>query len=156
MGVELRLHGNCYRRHSGELELKKNLVTDVAVIKLFPGITNEQILGMVPPRTKGVVIEGYGAGNIPIGEDGIQQSISEIIDQDIIVVINTQCIWGGVEYFRYAGGAFTKDKGALTSNDMTPEAAVIKLMWVLGQTDDRAEIVDLYQRNLVGELTESH
>lgn len=153
VGIDLRLREHCYRRHSDPLILKNELIKDVAVIKLFPGISNEHVLNMVPPRTKGVVIEGYGGGNIPLGKNGIQDAIATIINQDIVVVINTQCMYGGVEYGRYIGGAFAKKQGALSSHDMTSEAAIVKLMWVLGQTENREEIAELYERNLVGELT---
>lgn len=156
LGVDLRLSGNCYRRHESQFEIKSNLVTDVAVIKLFPGITNEHVLGMVPPRTQGVIIESYGAGNIPLGKNGIEQAVEEILNQDIVVAIDTQCMYGEVEYHRYAGGSFIKSKGALSCGDMTKEASVIKMMWVLGQTEDKANIQELYEKNIIGELTERH
>lgn len=155
IGLGLRLSSSVKRRHDGALELHTRLVKDVVVISLFPGITNEHILGMVPPRTKGIVIEGYGAGNIPLGPDsGIEESISNIADQDIVVVIDTQCMYGGVEYGRYVGGAFARRHGALSSRDMTAEAAITKLMWVLGQTEKHSEIKQLYETNLAGELSE--
>ncbi len=154
LGVDLRLSDHCKPLHSGTPTLKTNLVTDIAVIKLFPGITNEHLLGMVPPRTKGVIIESYGTGNIPLGNSGIQESIEEILNQDIVIAISTQCLYGEVEYNRYAGGYLAKSKGALSCRDMTKEAGVIKMMWVLGQTEEHAEIQRLYEKNVVGELTE--
>jgi len=154
MGVEIRLADHCIYRRTLGLQLKTNLVTEVAVIKLFPGITNEFILGMVPPRTKGVIIEAYGAGNIPLGDDGVQEAIGTIMSQDIVTVIGTQCVYGSVEYERYQGGYFAKSRGALSAQDMSSEAALIKLMWVLAQSQDYKEIRKLYETNLVGELTE--
>lgn len=156
LGVELRLADHCLYRRKQTLTLQPDLVNEVVVIKIFPGITNELVLGMVPPRTKGVVIEAYGSGNIPLGKEGIQEAIENIIGQDIVVVITTQCFYGRVEYERYQGGYFAKSHGALSAQDMTTEAAVIKLMWVLAQTKDFEKIKKLYHTNLVGELTELH
>lgn len=154
LGVELRLADHCLHRRTQRLKLQTDLVTDVAVIKIFPGITNEHVLGMVPPRTKGVVIEAYGSGNIPLGQVGIQEAIAQIVQQDIVTVIATQCIHGAVEYERYQGGYFAKVHGALSAQDMTTEAALIKLMWILAQTHDFEKIKELYRQNLAGELTE--
>lgn len=154
MGIELRFGDHCIERHNQPLNLRTNLVTDVAYIKLFPGITNSHILGMVPARTKGVVVEAYGAGNIPLGNNGIQEALQNIIEHDIATVIATQCVYGSVEYQRYQGGYFAKTHGALSAQDMTSEAAIIKLMWALAQTDNFEEIRHLYHKNLAGELTE--
>jgi L-asparaginase len=154
LSTELKFADHAIFRRTEHLELRTNLVTHVAFIKIFPGITNEFILGMVPPRTKAVILDAYGTGNFPIGEDGIQQAINEISQQGIITVIATQCIYGAVEYEKYQGGFFAKQHGALSANDMTSEAALIKLMWVLGQSSDYETIKRLYHTNLVGELTE--
>ncbi|MBI4407774.1 MAG: asparaginase [Candidatus Kerfeldbacteria bacterium] len=154
LGAELRLADHCMVRRSKQVQLQTDLVTDVAFIKIFPGITNAFILGMVPPRTRGVIFEAYGTGNFPLGDEGIQEAMENIISQGIPTVISTQCIYGGVEYERYQGGWFAKSRGAITAQDMTSEAALIKLMWCLGQSSDDKEIKRLYQTNVVGELTE--
>lgn len=154
IGTELRVADHVIVRRSKELQMQTNLVTDVAVIKVFPGITNQFILGMIPTRTRGVILEAYGTGNFPLGDEGIQEAIDTIIKQGIIMVIGTQCVYSGVEYEQYQGGFFAKERGALTAQDMTSESALIKLMWCLGQSSDFDEIQQMYQRNLVGELTE--
>lgn len=154
VGAELRLADHCIVRRSKELQVQTHLVTDVAVIKVFPGITNQFILGMIPTRTRGVILEAYGTGNFPLGDEGIQDAVDTIIKQGIVMVISTQCVYGSVEYEQYQGGFFAKERGALTAQDMTSEAALIKLMWCLGQSSDWDEVRDLYQRSLVGELTE--
>lgn len=154
VGTGLRLADHCIIRRSKELQIQTNLVTDVAVIKVFPGITNQFILGMIPTRTRGVILEAYGTGNFPLGDEGIQDAVDTIIKQGIVMVVGTQCVYGSVEYEQYQGGFFAKEHGALSAQDMTNEAALIKLMWCLGQSSDLDEVRDLYQRNLVGELTE--
>jgi len=151
--IKLSFSKHCQPRHHQSPQLKAHLVKEVVLITLFPGITNEHILGMVPPRTKGVVIAGYGAGNIPLGLGGIEEAITTIINHDITVVISTQCLYSGVSDSRYVGGAFIKKLGALSAQDMTTEAALIKLMWVLAQTSQASEIHRLYETNLRGELT---
>ncbi len=152
--AELELSDQRFIAHNKPLELRTNIITDVTVIKLFPGISNEHVLGMVPPRTKGLVIEAYGSGNIPLGQEGIQDSLEQIADQDIMIAIDTQCIYGGVQYNKFAGGHFAKSRGALSTHDLTAEASIMKLMWVLGQTEEHSEIQRIYEDNLVGELTE--
>lgn len=154
--ISLELSDDRFHCHDRPLELRANLVTDAVVIKLFPGITNEHVLGMVPPRTKGVVIEGYGAGNIPLGADGIQDALQHIAAQDIMIAIDTQCMYGGVQYDLFAGGSYAKSLGAMTTHDMTAEASIMKMMWILGQTEEHEEVQKLYEHNLVGELTQEH
>lgn len=155
LGRELRFADHCItRRSQGGVELHTNLVTNIAYIKIFPGITNEFFLGMLPARTQAVIIEAYGTGNFPLGPNGIQEAIANISQQGILTVISTQCIYGSVEYERYQGGFFAKQHGAISALDMTSEAALIKMMWVLGQTSDYDQIRSLYHTNIVGELTE--
>lgn len=154
VGATTHLSDRCIVRRSKTLQVEAELVTHVAVIKIFPGINNEFILGMIPPRTQGVIFEAYGTGNFPLGNEGIQEGLENVVKQGIVTVITTQCLYGGVEYEQYQGGYFAKQLGALSAQDMTSEAALIKLMWCLGQTSDYDEITRLYHTNLVGELTE--
>lgn len=151
--VTRELSKDRFLTHDEPVTLKTNIVTDVVVIKLFPGITNEHVLGMVPPRTKGIVIEAYGSGNVPLGNEGIQESLQQIASQDILISIDTQCMYGGVRYGLFAGSHFAKTLGALSTHDMTAECAIMKLMWVLGQSNQLDEIKRLYESDLRGELT---
>ncbi|MDD3145953.1 MAG: asparaginase [Candidatus Riflebacteria bacterium] len=133
--------------------LRAFLNENVALLPVYPGIKPE-IIDFLAKTHKGIVLEGYGAGNIPTGENGLIPAISASIAAGIPVVVCTQCIVGSTEMELYQVGRAALDAGAIPAMDMTPETAMVKLMWVLGQTGDIATIDSMMQKSFVGELHE--
>jgi L-asparaginase/archaeal Glu-tRNAGln amidotransferase subunit D len=97
---------------------------------------------------KGLVIEGTGLGHV--SSEWIPQ-----LKADIPIVITSQCIYGRVCDRVYGTGREMLKAGVIEGEDMLPETALTKLMWVLGQTDDLEEVRSLMQKNIVGEITRS-
>lgn len=126
---------------------------NVAMMPVYPGIKPE-IIDYLAKNHDGIVIEGYGAGNIPTGEKSLIPSISSAIQKNIPVVVCTQCIVGSTEMELYQVGRAALDVGAIPAMDMTPEATLVKLMWVLAQTNDISTIESMMQKCFVGELHE--
>jgi L-asparaginase len=89
---------------------------------------------------RGVVLEAYGAGNVPHLENSLVPVIAEATARDVPVVVVSQCARGAVELGRYGGSAAAGASGALGAGEMTAEAAVTKLMVALGRAGDRGRV----------------
>ncbi len=126
---------------------------NVAMLPVYPGIKPE-VIEYLAGSHDGIVIEGYGAGNIPTGDKSLIPVIAAAIARGVPVVVCTQCIVGSTEMELYQVGRAALDAGAIPAMDMTPETTMVKLMWVLGQTRDIATIDSMMQKCFVGELHE--
>ena len=98
-------------------------------------------------------IEAYGIGGIPFLKHDFIGALDKVIQNGMTVVVGTQCRYEGTKMDVYETGKRAMDIGALEARDMTGEAALTKLMWILGMTEDIKEIRDYYAINMAGELT---
>ncbi len=141
------------RDTSPELRIATKLCEEVAIIKLFPGLKPEILKAMLAaPGLKAVVLETYGAGNAPT-EEWFLATLREAIDRGIIILNITQCAGGAVSMELYETGLRLQECGVVCGYDMTTEAAVTKLMYVLGMDCSDAEKKALLKRPLRGEFT---
>ena len=125
----------------------------VAVLKLFPGITPEVVRAVLHCEgLRGVIIETYGSGNAPT-ETWFIEALQEAVERGIIIVDVTQCKAGSVKLKQYAVSCDMARIGVVSGGDMTIEAAVTKFMWLLGNCKDNQEVIDLMEKDLRGELT---
>jgi L-asparaginase len=129
-----------------------NLDPNVVILKLFPGISPDMVKAILNiPNLKGVVIETYGMGNAP-NLIWFRQAVKDAVDRGIVVVNVTQCISGSVEMERYHAGTILLDAGVVSGYNSTTEAAVTKLMFLLGQGMTAAQVKEHIQCSLVGEI----
>ncbi len=133
--------------------LRAFLNENVAMLQVYPGMKPE-IVDFVADNHDGIVLEGYGAGNIPNQKNSLIPAIRRATEKNVPVVVCTQCIVGSTEMELYQVGRAALDAGAIPAMDMTPETSLVKLMWVLGQTDDLADVDSMMQKPFVGELHE--
>lgn len=125
----------------------------VAIIKLFPGIGEYTLRAILSVEgLRGVVLETYGAGNAPTAE-WFLRLMRETVERGVLVLNVTQCDNGSVEMQLYETGLRLQKAGVLSAYDMTTEAAITKLMYVLGQDLSLEESVELMKRPLRGEFT---
>lgn len=154
-GVHLQFNKNLLLHSSEKTDLivRKNLVTDIAILKLFPGISASVVNSILnTPSLKGVVLETYGAGNAPT--DGwFVDSLSDAIDRGIYIVNVTQCVGGSVMMGHYETSSQLKQIGVIDAKDMTTESAIAKLMYLLGIGLEKNEFASYYQQSLRGEIT---
>ncbi|WP_143304557.1 asparaginase [Chitinophaga vietnamensis] len=135
------------------LKVHKELETNITVLKLFPGITRRAVEATLSiPGLKGVILETFGSGNTNT-QPWFIESIRKVVDAGAIVVDITQCDGGSVELGKYETSQHLIDMGVVSGHDMTFEAAVTKLMFVLGQGLSFEDSKRLIETPLRGELT---
>jgi L-asparaginase len=112
----------------------------VLAVRTFPGLDPGLLHGALAAGVRGVVIEAFGAGNVPHLENSLIPVIEAAIARDVPVVIVSQTARGAVDLTRYEGGVAAGHAGAIGAGDMTPEAALTKLMITIGRADAGARI----------------
>ena len=127
---------------------------DVVALRLFPGIGAGTLRGLLAGPVRGLVLETYGAGNAP-DDDALHDVLAEASDRGIVIVNCTQCLRGGVAMDSYATGSRLGAAGVVSGGDMTVEAALAKLVWLLSRHDDPDAVRGYMTRDLRGELTEA-
>lgn len=133
------------------LVLHTEFDTNVAVLKLFPGIQPSVVRALLRTRDlKGVVLETFGAGNAP-SDRWLYKELKAAVDKGIIVVNKTQCNTGSVEMGLYAVSLNLMKAGVLSGYDITTEALLTKMMLLLGEQPERAK--ELIVKDLCGEVT---
>lgn len=134
------------------LEISTSLSRDVALVRIFPGMEPrvfEAMLGI--DGVRGVVLQTYGAGNTPTSP-WFFEALGRAIDRGITIVNVTQCIAGGVQPI-YESGIRLAGVGVTSGHDMTPEAAITKLMYVLGRGSTPEKVRADITTSLRGEIS---
>jgi L-asparaginase len=154
-GVSLKFHSNeIYQANTKTLKLNKVLDNNIITIKLFPGITEQYLFAVINTiGLKAIVLETYGAGN---GSTQIWfiDLIIEALKRGIIVLNISQCAGGTVTQGKYETSSAFEKIGVVSGKDMTYEAAVTKLMYLLGTGLSHDQIKVLLQQSLRGEISE--
>lgn len=153
-GVALELRRELLRpRGAGPLSVTPLADVSVAALRLFPGIRPELVRNVLAPPLAGLVLETFGAGNAPARDGDLLQALADATAAGVVIVNCTQCLRGRVDMGGYVGGAGLRRAGVISGFDMTPEAALTKLIWLLSLGLDRNEVKRRMQLDLRGELT---
>ncbi len=137
------------KRGEQTLELRDKLEANCTLIKFYPGADPAILDFFVNQGYKGIVLEGTGLGHV--SAEWIP-SVSRAVKQGIPVVMTSQCLYGAICDRVYDTGRDLLHAGIIEGEDMLPETALVKLMWVLGQTTDMEEVRQLMHENIAGEI----
>jgi L-asparaginase len=135
-----------------KLVVHKFFEPNVLLVKLFPGI-NEKMINHIlsTPNLKGMIFETYGSGNLT-NEKWFLKALKIIIDKNIPVVNVTQCVGGSVDMNIYSTNVIYRNIGIISGKDITTEAAVTKLMLMLGQNISANNFKTKFETSLIGEM----
>lgn len=125
----------------------------IGIIKVFPGIQFELFEEIMSESLKGIVLETFGAGNIPGSSDAILPIVRKAHENGTVLVICSQCPKGSVSLGTYETSAALKNAGAVCAYDMTTEAAVAKLYYLFSCGYDADTVKEKMEENLRGELS---
>lgn len=126
----------------------------VATLRLFPGISAQVLENMLQPPLQGLVLETYGLGNGPVRDPAFLRVLEQATARGVVIVAVTQCLKGGVEMNSYATGQALHAAGVMDGGDMTTEAALAKLYYLLTVGYSPEKTRELMHISLCGELSE--
>ena len=155
VGLHIDIKQN-HREPTGIFRLDTRFDPGVFCFRLFPGFDAGMLDGVFHNGLKVVIIEAFGAGNVPVEDASLIPFIKKMTDAGRLVAISSQSVRGTVDLHLYDCGRRALDAGAVSSGDMTTEASIIKAMYLLGQfSGNVAKVRSNFGLSLAGELTES-
>ncbi len=138
------------RDASNKVTLKCEFSDKVALLKFYPGMNPAILDWCTCQGYKGIILEGTGLGHVS-GKSF--EAVHRAVKEGVVVAMASQCLWGRTNMNVYDAGRDLLARGVISLEDMLPETALVKLMWVLGQTEDAEEAKKLLKTNVAGEIS---
>ncbi|WP_235261413.1 asparaginase [Candidatus Francisella endociliophora] len=156
VGIDLDLRKTrLWQRESCEYTPKLETlgVPKIAILTIFPGMDSDILDAVLEPPLQGLILKTYGSGNIP-NDPNIVSSLKKANDRGVIMINCTQCLYGTVKMDAYKTARGLTEAGVISGRDMTDEAALGKLFYLLSQPNiSHQEIKDAFNVSLQGEVT---
>lgn len=135
-----------------EFQIHTTFNSNIGVLKMYPGITENAVRAITESKVDAIVLESFGSGNTTTA-DWFITCLQEAISNDKIIVDISQCNGGSVQLGKYETSRKLQKMGILSGYDMTFEATVTKLMYLMGKGLAIDEIKKLMEVSIAGELT---
>jgi L-asparaginase len=155
VGLHLRYFNNLinYQSAGRKLIVHKTFDTNVAILKLFPGINRKLVRAITRTEgLRGLIIETFGSGNAPTYQ-WFLDDLKQFIDNGGVILNVTQCHGGSVEMGLYETSRQMLASGVISGRDITSEASITKLMHLLGRYPSKDDVAEGLNRSLAGEIT---
>ncbi len=153
LGIAMeQYHNRFFQAPAGVFEIDTRLDPRVLLVPIFPGFDFSTIIPTVQEgRTKGIVVEAYGSGNVPSDDPGLEAFFKAAADMGVPIAVCSQSPMGKVNLKLYKVASKAEYYGLVSAVDMTREATIVKLMVALGRFTDLKKIKQFMQLNIAGE-----
>ncbi|HSP33703.1 MAG TPA: asparaginase domain-containing protein, partial [Thermoanaerobaculia bacterium] len=155
VGIDIEVNWDLVREPDSRRKLRVHEFASpvVSALRLFPGISPDLLRNVLRPPLQGLVLEAYGIGNGPDKDSAFVAALTEATDRGVVIVDCTQCLEGTVDLSEYAAGTALARAGVISGYDLTAEAALAKLYYVLSRGGSPQKVKREMQRELRGEMT---
>jgi L-asparaginase len=155
VGLHLKYFNDDTIQHpkANKLIVHKGFDTNVAILKLFPGINRKLVSAIVKTEgLRGLIIETFGSGNAPTYQ-WFLDDLKQFMERGGIILNVTQCHGGSVEMGLYETSRQMLEAGVVSGKDITSEASVTKLMHLLGRFPEKEKVIESLKKSLAGEIS---
>lgn len=152
-GVRIQYFDAVIQKENQQESFLNSIDQNVVLLTLYPGIDDRYIQSIIDQSwVKGIMIETFGTGTVNLSDVAIQ-CIKKAISRGVYILANSQCNVGSVEFGKYEASSILSELGILSGHDISSEAALTKLMVVLGNFSDDSTIKSILSKNWSGEMT---
>ena len=152
-GISIQYNEKAFLKNNNSFKFQEFKEVPIGIISVFPGFKFELFESIITEKLKGIVIETFGSGNIPNEEKELLPILKKAKENNVVIVVCSQCPQATVDMSVYETGQTLKKAGAVSGKDLTTEAAVTKLYYLFSKYTDINIIKQYMEKNICGELT---